>query len=305
MPKSPEERKRVKYAEYMRNNGTPLYVTQEERARLVRHLSGLKAAGMSDAQIAASAPGGRSESQVGRILGGRTRTTHRNVYNDLMQARYERPVQRKSGTKVDSVGTVRRLRALVAAGFTQTALGDMLGCTMQAVFQLVADDRAVVQAATAARVAELYEKLQCADPASHCSPVGVARAKAVGRRNNWPGPACWDVDTIDDPAALPEWTGRCGTVFGWHIHQTEQIPVCQPCADAHDAGSTVFSGARLRALRESRGWSRIRLANEVGVNPTTLQYWETGRSVPTRQNKLDSVLRVLDATYEDVCEKEQ
>ena len=49
---------------------------------------------------------------------------------------------------------------------------------------------------------------------------------------------------------------------------------------------------------------RVRLANMVeGVHAATLQYWEDGRSLPERQFKLDAVLDVLDATYEDVCEE--
>src|SRR5690606_9410224 len=101
-----------------------------------------------------------------------------------------------------------------------------------------------------------------------------------------------------------EWTGRCGTVFGWHIHQTEGIPPCQPCIDARDSGSVVFSGALFRQLREGKALSRERLARQIGVNAATIQYWETGRSLPTRQNKLDLALRAMDAMLEEVCEED-
>ena len=46
----------------------------------------------------------------------------------------------------------------------------------------------------------------------------------------------WDDDTIDDPAAFPDWTGKCGTPDGYDAHYKMKIlPSCQPCRDARAA----------------------------------------------------------------------
>lgn len=36
----------------------------------------------------------------------------------------------------------------------------------------------------------------------------------------------------------------------------------------------------IRELREAKGWTQLKLANEVGVTPSTVYNWETGRSEP-------------------------
>jgi transcriptional regulator with XRE-family HTH domain len=56
----------------------------------------------------------------------------------------------------------------------------------------------------------------------------------------------------------------------------------------------------MRGLRESKGFSRHALASAAGICPETIQYWETGRSLPKYKKKLDAVLLLLGATWEDV-----
>lgn len=303
-PKTAEERKRVKYAAYMRAVGTPLHITPSEREQLVAHLTKLREAGMSYAQIAASAPGSRAETCVAKILHGDTEDTHRDVYNDLMLATYQRPVARKSGTKVDATGTVRRVRALIAAGFGCEIMAKRMGCSLQAVFQLSKGTRSHVMAATASRIADLYDELQGLAPEGQGgTKQGISKARGLGRRNGWATPSCWDPETIDDPEAIPQWTGECGTWVGARIHRREQIPMCEACTPV-DRGLEVpgFDAAKLRGLRERRGLSRAKLGDMIGVNASTIQYWEDGRSVPERQWKIDKLLSVLDATFQDVCE---
>ena len=36
----------------------------------------------------------------------------------------------------------------------------------------------------------------------------------------------------------------------------------------------------LRALRQERAWSRVRLAQELGVSESTVEKWERGDAVP-------------------------
>jgi DNA-binding XRE family transcriptional regulator len=300
---------RERYADKMRKRGTPLLVTQAEFAAAARLLDKARRYGMSDSMIGEQA--GVPDSLPGKVRRGKIKTMHRDSFEKVMSLRPERPKATWSekrgkvgaGPYVESTGTVRRIQALRADGFPGWLLGEHLGVTYEAVAQLARSQRKVVMRTTRASVAKLYAELEGKTPQDF--GVGSPRAgkcATYARRAGFVPRSCWDSDTIDDPAARPEWTGRCGTVFGWHIHQTEGIPACQPCIDARDSGSAVFSGSRFRELRERAGLSRARLAEQIGVNPVTIQYWESGRNLPTRKNKLDLALRVLDATFEEVCE---
>lgn len=62
-----------------------------------------------------------------------------------------------------------------------------------------------------------------------------------------------------------------------------------------------FSGVRFREVRESRNMSRPAVARLAGLNESTLIYWETGRSMPTRRPNIEAALKVLEASWEDVC----
>lgn len=302
---------RGRYADKMRKRGTPLLVTPEEFRAAARLLEKARLAGMSDSMIAQQT--GVHSTLCSKVRRGAIRTMHRDTMEKLSKLHPERPtvaffpVRGKvgGGAYTDSTGTVRRMQALRADGFPGRLLGDRLSVSYEAVAQLAKTDRPRVLETTRLAVARLYADLDGRWP----QEFGVKREAAgkcatYARRAGYAPRFCWDDDTIDDPAAEPEWTGRCGTWWGWHIHQRDGVPMCDRCAPFADADPYPgFNGTLLRALRERKGYSRERLAKTVGgLNASTIQYWETGRSVPKRQNKIDAVLSVLDATLDDVCE---
>lgn len=297
------------YADKMRKLGTPLLVTQAEFQAAARLLEKARRYGMSDAMIARQV--GIPLSLPSKVRKGSIKTMRRESFSRIMSLKPEHPKTFRSekrgkvgaGPKVDSTGIIRRVRALRADGFPGWLLGKRLGISQEALAQHARGHRKAILLTTRVDIAELYADLDGKTPADFGVPSNVVgKCSTYARRAGYAPRSCWDSDTIDDPAAIPEWTGRCGTVYGWHIHQSEDIPACQPCIDARDSGSAVFSGPKLQELRERAGFSRVRLGRQIGVNPTTLQYWETGRSLPTRKGKLDLALRVLDATFEEVCE---
>ncbi len=303
-------RARERYADKMRRRGTPLMITEEEFRAAARLLEKAHAYGMSDRMIFEQT--GFQATAVSKIRNGRIRTLRRSSYERLAGLRPQRAQSSPSPTRGkvvegayrDPTGTLRRIRALRADGFPGRLLGERLGVSYEAVGQLARGRTAVLES-TRLDVAGLYDSLDGRWPAEFgVTRYAVGKCATYARRAGYAPRSCWDSDTIDDPDARPEWTGRCGTVFGWHIHQTEGIPPCPPCIEAHSSGSVVFSGELFRQFREREGLSRVRLARKIGVNASTIQYWETGRSLPTRQNKLDLALRVLDVTLEEVCEQE-
>lgn len=231
--KTPQELKRGKYADYMRAQGTPLMVKPEELEQARLHIARLYNRGMSFAQIGESCAQFMHETTIAKAYHGWTGTIHRHTYELILTARYVPPTGLRTGRKMDATGVRRRMQALVADGFGYNIIGDVMGIRLQAVFQL-ATREAPAFASTYGYVVPVYEKLAGQDPFAYgATKLGVTRALRVAERHGWSPSHTWDADTIDDPCAAPEWTGRCGTVYGWRIHYRDGIlPVCQPCAVA-------------------------------------------------------------------------
>lgn len=212
-------------------------------------------------------------------------------------------------TLIDSTGTRRRLGGLWRDGFPLPFLAERIGDVDRLYLQRMIRGRAGtaplnrVTADRAARVQELYGKLELQKPAElGIDPGQSKRASAYATKRGCPPSHCWDPDTIDDPDAIAEWTGACGTANGLRIHQREGIPACPPCLAVNlgpAAGAIAISPAKVRAAREVRGLSRQEVADALGVHRSTLEYWESGRSAPRDRNLTDRYLAVLDLNPEE------
>lgn len=186
------------------------------RARLVDaeaardHVRQLMAQGMGRRRIAEVA--GVKTSTITRLLYGiRAVPPSERIKPQTEQALLAVQLDLAAGAVVDGLGTIRRLQALVAAGWTQTEIARRLGVTNANLGALI-HTRTQVLRATADKVTALYEEI------SECAPpVDVApHATRVADRRGWAPPICWDEDTIDDPLAEPNWTGFDETlVRGW------------------------------------------------------------------------------------------
>lgn len=129
------------------------------------------------------------------------------------------------GQYIDSTGTVRRVRALIAVGHTLIDIAEAANVAIARV-QTLAAGYPSLRRTVAERIANAYRALSE-------TPGANTRAKNRARANGWAPPAAWDDDTIDDPQARPEWTGHCGTDRGWWTHRQQDIPVCAACDEAH------------------------------------------------------------------------
>lgn len=145
------------------------------------------------------------------------------------------PAHLAGAVDVDATGTRRRLQALVAGGWPQARLAVRLGLTPSNFGATLQRER--VLASTARAVHALYDELWRADPREHgVDNQAYSRARNHARSRQWAPAGAWDDDTIDDPAAFPEWTGLCGTPDGYAAHRRHRIlPACQPCKDARAA----------------------------------------------------------------------
>ena len=99
---------------------------------------------------------------------------------------------------VDPTGTVRRLRALVAIGWTETALAESLGMTVGNFWEILHGRRIRVTPRTRDKTTALFQ--QRWQQPLHGPRADRARKMAAHYR--WAGPLEWD--DIDDPAEAPD-----------------------------------------------------------------------------------------------------
>lgn len=173
---------------------------------------------MSIADIAVAS--GCSRSHIYRIIQGAS--VNKDTHARLLAVK---PAPR-GGHFIDVTGTRRRIRALQALGHTQDTIAAEVRTTQWQIHSISTRQK-VVRYAFAQRVAEAYRVL--AEEKGACAPARRRAAEA-----GWAPPAAWDDDTIDDPAASPEWTGCCGTDRGWWTHTLQRIPGCERCNAAHE-----------------------------------------------------------------------
>lgn len=128
---------------------------------------------------------------------------------------------------VDGTGTRRRLQALVVSGWSMSELARRLGRHEANLGRTIRAPK--VRAETERAVRKLYDELWNVDPAeSGMRPQSMSLARNHARRLGWTPVGAWDDDTIDDPAACPDWTGRCGTPAGYQAHRQQASNVCGP-----------------------------------------------------------------------------
>lgn len=147
----------------------------------------------------------------GTYAGGRQ---HRAAGQDVCdpcrraEARYEqaRQLDILAGRPrvVPTIGTRRRLQALVALGHDFARLGEALGMSRAGAHAHATRPKDHVRATTAAKVASLYEAWSMTLPPSTTTAEkkAVSYARTVARRHGWVPPLAWDdIDTDADPVA--------------------------------------------------------------------------------------------------------
>lgn len=179
----------------------------------------------------------------------------RRTRNAIMAVRPE--VQGPNhGARTPAFGTVRRLQALNADGFSHSALAELLGWPKSMVGRLIGGrtlsdgPHQFLFWATRVSVAEMYAKYQDTDPLDLGHPAWVVeRTSREARAKGYAPRLCWDEDTIDVQREFPEWTGACGSYKGYNIHRRENIVVCPPCAGAaaeYNREGRIHTGGRPR-----------------------------------------------------------
>ncbi|MET9304954.1 hypothetical protein ABZX68_06395 [Streptomyces cellulosae] len=152
-----------------------------------------------------------------------------------------------------AAGSSRRLQAMGCAGWPLGRLARETGLTPYRITQLATGQADTVTVDEARAIAAVYARYSGASPGLHgVSHIHASAARDRATALGWAPPAAWDDDTIDDPAAIPQWTGYCGSARGADLHLRHGLPMCPPCKAADDRRR------RNRALRAQRGLSITR-----------------------------------------------
>lgn len=159
------------------------------------HLSWLTSSGMSTRSVARAA--GVSTALVYRLLGSPSRRPATRVKLTTAQAILGvTPQDRRGSDLVDATGARRRLRALSCLGWSTRALSQELGWVEWQTRELLASDRARVQARKDKKVREVYARL-------HRLPGPDTRSARSAWRKGWVEPVRWRGVNIDDPKEIP------------------------------------------------------------------------------------------------------
>jgi hypothetical protein len=229
-----------------------------------QHLRDLSAAGIGWERAAALA--GLADATVSGILYGRggrkpaSRCRQRTA-GALLAVRASIDTAADAGL-IDPTGTLRRLRALVAIGWSMQHIGERMPGHPEATRVLIRKGRPRVTGATARAARDLYRELATTPPADSWS---VRRTRRMAAKLGWVSPMAWDAATIDDPAAEPfadlpvtaepdvDWVAVDRALKG--------MPVRLTLLERHHA---VHAG-------RDRGWPYARIANALRMSVSRTQ----------------------------------
>ncbi|MDX3520766.1 helix-turn-helix transcriptional regulator [Streptomyces scabiei] len=227
--------------EMLRLAGKPASLTQAEVSRVVAHLQACRAAGMSQRLISRRA--GVAQSTISRLLNNPTGCLRSQGDRILavrigdFDSRSDRP----------ATGTIRRIQALYYDGHGPLSITVHAPLSLTLITEIAGGTYTNVAASTEDAI-----KAACAALAGIAGASRRTRQRAL--REGWAPLSAWD--DIDDPDAVPDWTGCCGTDRGWWMHSLNGIPVCRRCAAAHTAWLAerrdLPAAERFRQLAQAR-----------------------------------------------------
>ena len=105
----------------------------------------------------------------------------------------------KAAERIDATGSRRRVRALIAVGWTVREIAHALGIEYNTLRVHRDSFSQRIDAGRAKQIRELYTRWWNVTPTG----PGAERARSTAKRKGWAPPMAWDDDTIDDPQAKP------------------------------------------------------------------------------------------------------
>jgi transcriptional regulator with XRE-family HTH domain len=172
------------------------------------HVRSLQAAGIGYKRVAALA--GVAPSTVAKIIhrdpsradGGPRARVEPETARRILAVRAAVDTVSDGGV-IDGTGTLRRLHALHARGWSRRALAARLGVEHNTLTHIEKAETSSGRLARAVRA--LYEELwdQAPPSATPAERAAITRTLRWAEQHQWVPPAAWDDDLIDDPSAVP------------------------------------------------------------------------------------------------------
>lgn len=169
-------------------------------AAIVRdHINQLRQAGFGYRRIAELS--GCGTSTIRALSAGDTTYT----YSDRAAAILAVDVERDLPLNMNPIGAMRRLRALIALGYTDVDLADRLGTTQTNIWRYTGTERSYITLGMHQRIDRLYRELGALP-----QPNGwiADRARRRAAKRGWLPPMAWDDDMIDQLDGQPADYGR-------------------------------------------------------------------------------------------------
>lgn len=173
-----------------------------------QHVRQLLASGMGWKTVAKSA--GVGTSVMTKLLYGKRRADGSRVPTQRLRPEtrhrlLEVKLELADHAHIASIGATRRIRALMALGWSQTKLAERLGVTPSNFTHLPAGSRPYILAATARAVIQLYDELSMTRPpeATHRDRIAASRSRGYAKARRWVPPLAWDDEDLDNPTAHP------------------------------------------------------------------------------------------------------
>lgn len=153
---------------------------------------------------------------------------------------------------VSSVGTARRMQALVALGWSFKTLGDMLQVSHDQARKWAWQTDTIIRATSAQRVAVVYDRL-CMTPAPDSRNAKYART--VAARNGWVPPLAWDDIDDHDETPSPAWQPRCATST-IQAKEYDEVVVLRLLDGDTTIAASATKAEKVEALRRWMSWGR-------------------------------------------------
>jgi uncharacterized protein YerC len=204
---------------------------------------------------------GVSVPTISRIMRGVTVRVERETADAILGTKPSMRHRAPEPRKVDATGTVRRLRALVAVGWTFWAISARAGHAKTWALNITRST--TVTTTTRDLIARLYDEMWNTLPPLN-TPVekqSYARSRRIAQKHGWASPLAWDDDTIDDPGAEPE------------LPTAEELwaEAVEYALAGEQPQLTPEQRREVITVLNERRWSGKKIANHIGCNVKTVE----------------------------------
>lgn len=223
MAKTSEKiRARHRYLDKMRKLGTPVMIPVTDR--MLRHLALVRP---SKNLKEISAECGITRFRLSKIANRETRTIDRWDAARLMAVL---PKETYIPAENRRVGSMRILQGLTLAGYTSQTIAEGLGTTTHGCVKQYRQGKQIPGHEVYRSLVALAQKWEILSPADvGQDEAHTLRLRSYTQKRDYVPLSAWDYDTVSDPKAKADLTGRCGTVAGFEAHRRDGIPFYKAC----------------------------------------------------------------------------